>query len=307
MKKIKFIIPILIIIVLIGILFINKNKKIEPFYLEDNYYLKSELIDTDIDNINSLIDKKESFGLFIYQPDCITSANLGNVIDLLQKDYKVTFYQIPFSEIKKTFINDYVTYYPSFVIYKDGKLVDYLDASKDEDTAYFSDYDRFKTWFTSYINLKEKNDEITTEIDPPDVTSSDTNIDEITLESDLSKVKEDKDIPYDNGKINIYLFWGDGCPHCAKLKQYLSSIEKEYGKYYNLHTFEVFYNENNNRLFQDFTKVLNDNTTGVPYTVIGHDAIKGYADGMESRFTDAIMKEYQAKEHYDVYQVIKNK
>ena len=32
-------------------------------------------------------------------------------------------------------------------------------------------------------------------------------------------------------EVNLYLFHGDGCPHCAKEREYLKEIEKEYVKY----------------------------------------------------------------------------
>lgn len=35
-----------------------------------------------------------------------------------------------------------------------------------------------------------------------------------------------EDITFNQNKINIYLFWGDGCPHCEELKEYFKSLEK---------------------------------------------------------------------------------
>ena len=29
-------------------------------------------------------------------------------------------------------------------------------------------------------------------------------------------------------QVNLYLFWGDGCPHCEEEQQYLKELEKEF-------------------------------------------------------------------------------
>ena len=49
-------------------------------------------------------------------------------------------------------------------------------------------------------------------------------------------------IPKVNAKeqLNLYLFWGDGCPHCALEKEYLEDLKKEY-KELNVIQYEVCY------------------------------------------------------------------
>ena len=39
----------------------------------------------------------------------------------------------------------------------------------------------------------------------------------------------------EEGKVNIYFFFGDGCPHCAKEERFFNDLKKEYGDYYNLY------------------------------------------------------------------------
>ena len=45
-------------------------------------------------------------------------------------------------------------------------------------------------------------------------------------------------------KVNLYLFWGDGCPHCAMEKEYLETLEKEFPNL-TIAKYEVWYNEEN--------------------------------------------------------------
>ena len=40
------------------------------------------------------------------------------------------------------------------------------------------------------------------------------------------------DIKYNNEKINVYFFWGNGCHHCEELINYLNTLPKEYANYF---------------------------------------------------------------------------
>ena len=76
----------------------------------------------------------------------------------------------------------------------------------------------------------------------------------ITMNSKIS------DIVYDENKINIYIFWGDGCPHCEEAIKFFNSIEDEYGKYYKLVKYEVWNDQDNSKLMDEvaskFRKML---------------------------------------------------
>ena len=52
----------------------------------------------------------------------------------------------------------------------------------------------------------------------------------------------------EDGKVNFYLFKGEGCPHCADEEKWLQDIKKEYNDYVNFYEFEVWYDENNSKM-----------------------------------------------------------
>ena len=91
----------------------------------------------------------------------------------------------------------------------------------------------------------------------------------------------------DEKVINIYLFYGDGCPHCAAEEEFLDEYlnNKDNIK---LYKYEVWYNKTNQEYLQKVQKKLKNNQSGVPYTVIGDKVIVGYMDGL----TDVTIKEY---------------
>ena len=96
----------------------------------------------------------------------------------------------------------------------------------------------------------------------------------------------------DDNKINLYLFKGDGCPHCAQEEKWLKEITDEYGDYLNIYEFEVWYNEENSNYLNEVRSVLGDTkSNGVPYTVIGDSYFVGYSEAIGSRIESKI-KEY---------------
>lgn len=80
--------------------------------------------------------------------------------------------------------------------------------------------------------------------------------------------------------VNAYLFYGDGCPHCAKERQYLSDVLER--KYSNLkiHTYEIYNNTDNALLLRVVAEKLNVRMEGVPFLVIGDQSFSGFADGI---------------------------
>ena len=113
------------------------------------------------------------------------------------------------------------------------------------------------------------------------------------------------DIKYDKEKINVYFFWGKGCPHCEELITFLDSLSKEYDSYFDLYTLEVWYNEENNELMNKLVESLDKEVEGIPCLIIGNQVFFGYDQSMEKELKSTIKKEYQKKTKYDVYKKYK--
>lgn len=140
----------IIVLILVSILLVGCNGKIK---LEDKYYKKSEFIDVDHSKVNDLIKSKESFVVFIYQPMCTMSSEFEELLDEYMDIRKISIYKMSFSDMKKTSLKDIVRFYPSFIIFKDGEVVDFLDADGDEDTNRYKILKAFKEWIESYIEV----------------------------------------------------------------------------------------------------------------------------------------------------------
>jgi thiol-disulfide isomerase/thioredoxin len=90
--------------------------------------------------------------------------------------------------------------------------------------------------------------------------------------------------------INAYLFYGDGCPHCAKEMRFLEDLRKEYPSL-EIKNFEIYRNKDNALLLQRVGKSLNADVSGVPFSVIGDKHFVGYAEGITSEEIKSKIKE----------------
>jgi len=77
-------------------------------------------------------------------------------------------------------------------------------------------------------------------------------------------------------KLEIYFFWGQGCPHCAQEKPFLEELKQKYPQL-EVKEFEVYFNRENQELFQKIAQAYNTQAEGVPMTFIGKDAFIGFA------------------------------
>ena len=106
-------------------------------------------------------------------------------------------------------------------------------------------------------------------------------------------------------KVKLYLFYGDGCPHCADEKVFLDSIDD---KYPNLEIvkYEVWYNKENASLLTQVEEKLHVVRRGVPTTVIGKDVMVGFNSANGSRIERAINFYLNNENYVDVVEQIKN-
>lgn len=116
------------------------------------------------------------------------------------------------------------------------------------------------------------------------------------------------DIKPSKDKLNIYIFWGDGCPHCKHLAEFLGEKQSEIGDKISLYTFEVWKDKNNLAFLKSFGKFLGENPKGVPYIIIGNKTYSGFSETDEEtkqEIIDLIKKEANKADKIDKYQEYK--
>ena len=110
----------------------------------------------------------------------------------------------------------------------------------------------------------------------------------LALEAYEDKVAKYTKIPIEENKINLYLFHGEGCPHCRDEKAWLKEIEEKYKDKLNFYYFEVWYDNNNANIMNQVKSDLNIERDGVPLTIIGDKYFVGYSSVIGSNIENTI-------------------
>lgn len=79
-----------------------------------------------------------------------------------------------------------------------------------------------------------------------------------------------------SNSVNAYLFYGEGCPHCAKEEAFLETIKDKYPDL-KINSFEIYYNQENIVFLKEIAKTLNVQTGSVPFLIIGDKTFIGYS------------------------------
>ena len=106
-------------------------------------------------------------------------------------------------------------------------------------------------------------------------------------------------------EIKVYMFRGEGCGFCEKALTFFESIENDYGKYFELVTYEVWNDTTNQKLMQDVGKYLNKSVKGIPLIIIGEKTYSGFDEKYADSIKADIVAEYNKTEN-DRVDVIKD-
>lgn len=108
-----------------------------------------------------------------------------------------------------------------------------------------------------------------------------------------------------DNQVTFYMFWGDGCPHCARAKKELIPKLQEI-KNLKIKEYEVFKNEENQKVLEEVGKELGKDAKSVPYIVVGDQVFSGYSEAISKKVIERI--ETCKKEHCEdkVANLVKN-
>lgn len=77
----------------------------------------------------------------------------------------------------------------------------------------------------------------------------------------------------------MYFFYGQGCPHCAKMEVFLDEMEAKYTDL-NVMRFETYFNDDNRDLFLNMAEEYGVEVGGVPTTFFEGKVVSGYSDSV---------------------------
>ncbi len=88
-------------------------------------------------------------------------------------------------------------------------------------------------------------------------------------------------------QVIIYIFWGDGCPHCAKAKEYLEMLDRTFSQV-EIRSFEVWDNQENQALFYEMAQAFDFSPRGVPTIFIGDYHWEGFGDSTSEQIEEVL-------------------
>ena len=95
-----------------------------------------------------------------------------------------------------------------------------------------------------------------------------------------------------DGKVVIYFFRGEGCPHCQEAEEWFDSIKGEYGDLFTIVDYETWYNQDNAKLMEAIAKSRGEIAEGVPYIIIGSKSWNGFTESYEQEMINEIKSNY---------------
>jgi thiol-disulfide isomerase/thioredoxin len=90
-----------------------------------------------------------------------------------------------------------------------------------------------------------------------------------------------------NAKAILYLFWGDGCPHCAEEKPFLTRLAERY-PLMEIRAYEVWKDANNRALFKKMAKAYGFEANAVPITLLSEQYWIGYSEQIGQAIEKAV-------------------
>ena len=117
---------------------------------------------------------------------------------------------------------------------------------------------------------------------------------------------EDVAVAEESTEVKVYFFRGEGCSHCAEAEEWFNSIEEEYGSYFEIIDYEVWYNTDNSELKKKVADARDEEVQGVPYIIVGNKSWNGFGNDTGEEILSQIKAEFavNVSERYDIMKVV---
>lgn len=144
-------------ILLLSLVVLSSCKKENyPFRLNEKYYSNPKLVElSSLEEYLQLEKEKDSFGVYVYLPGCISCSNFKPIVEEFIKTNNIQLYSISYTKIKNdnNQLSKNIEYAPSVALFSNGTLVTYLDTEKEEHIEYYKTVEGFSNWFTTYVEI----------------------------------------------------------------------------------------------------------------------------------------------------------
>lgn len=113
------------------------------------------------------------------------------------------------------------------------------------------------------------------------------------IEPKFSKYKEEKE------SVPIYFFRGQGDSKSRDFLNFLNDNYEEYGKFFRLVSYEVYYNNDNRELMENTKEYIHASVNSVPFMVIGDVHFITYDKSVNENLINTFLALYQSEKKVD--------
>ena len=155
---------LILVSIIFGLFFILRNRAQQPvgqssaFSLSSEFYGHGEFQEINADKFAQLIKEKKSFVIVARMLFCPANMPMATNAESVSTEENITIFSLYQEQFKETELANTVKYLPTAAIYKEGKLVAWLDAESDDNLPYYKSPEGFKKWLEQYITLDSPNE-----------------------------------------------------------------------------------------------------------------------------------------------------
>lgn len=153
-------------------------------------------------------------------------------------------------------------------------------------------------------NASENNQEesATAEKDP---IENNENANDDQTSSNETEDQTNKENNEEEKTVTIYLFRGEGCPHCEHAMEFFKTLNTEY-PYLKVISYEVWENVENRKLMEEVSTELGiEVSISVPLIIIGNDYnLRGYGETKNEEIRNQIEESYQNNNYEDIVEKV---
>ena len=91
----------------------------------------------------------------------------------------------------------------------------------------------------------------------------------------------------EDSTVDLYLFYGQGCPHCSQAKVFLDEVKSDYSQL-NIIEKEIYFNDDNRELFIQMSNSYGEEIQGVPTIFLNGKIFVGFNNNIKNSLQEEI-------------------
>jgi len=92
-----------------------------------------------------------------------------------------------------------------------------------------------------------------------------------------------------DNEVVLFMFYGQGCPHCGKMELFLNDLEEKYPAL-RVEKYEVYNNQDNRELFEDMASAYDTEIVGVPAVFIDNKVVFGFSNSISNSIENDVKR-----------------